>query len=197
MALINCPECGKEISDKADSCPNCGCPVKVNNTSENEEYLCCPKCHSKELHAEKKGYSGGKALAGVVLAGGIGLLAGTIGSKDIQIICLKCGKRFKAGEAYIQKKKTNNSVNVEKPKRDLSEDELCMLKDILEEEGRIKAITYCNERTNKGLADSKKIVDDYIQRKNINVFEKPASKTGCAGVILIMIFIIVSLVSLI
>lgn len=24
MALINCPECGKEISDKANSCPNCG-----------------------------------------------------------------------------------------------------------------------------------------------------------------------------
>ena len=24
MALINCPECEKEISDKAKSCPNCG-----------------------------------------------------------------------------------------------------------------------------------------------------------------------------
>jgi len=27
MALIICPECGKEISDKAGSCPNCGCPI--------------------------------------------------------------------------------------------------------------------------------------------------------------------------
>lgn len=26
MALIKCPECGKEISDKAISCPHCGCP---------------------------------------------------------------------------------------------------------------------------------------------------------------------------
>lgn len=26
MALINCPECGKEMSDKATSCPKCGCP---------------------------------------------------------------------------------------------------------------------------------------------------------------------------
>lgn len=26
MALIKCPECGKEISDKAQCCPNCGCP---------------------------------------------------------------------------------------------------------------------------------------------------------------------------
>ncbi len=27
MALIKCPECGKEISDKAVSCPNCGYPI--------------------------------------------------------------------------------------------------------------------------------------------------------------------------
>lgn len=27
MALIRCPECGKEISDKAESCPNCGFPI--------------------------------------------------------------------------------------------------------------------------------------------------------------------------
>ncbi len=27
MALITCQECGKEFSDKADKCPNCGCPL--------------------------------------------------------------------------------------------------------------------------------------------------------------------------
>lgn len=27
MALIKCPECGKEVSDKATSCPNCGYPL--------------------------------------------------------------------------------------------------------------------------------------------------------------------------
>ena len=27
MALINCSECGKEVSDKAKSCPNCGSPI--------------------------------------------------------------------------------------------------------------------------------------------------------------------------
>lgn len=27
MALISCPECGKQISDKASSCPNCGTPI--------------------------------------------------------------------------------------------------------------------------------------------------------------------------
>ena len=28
MSLIKCPECGKEISDIAESCPNCGYPIK-------------------------------------------------------------------------------------------------------------------------------------------------------------------------
>ena len=35
MALINCPECKKEISDKAIACPNCGCPIAVTNTYKN------------------------------------------------------------------------------------------------------------------------------------------------------------------
>lgn len=30
MALINCPECNKEISNKASSCPHCGCPINLN-----------------------------------------------------------------------------------------------------------------------------------------------------------------------
>ncbi|MPZ20227.1 MAG: zinc-ribbon domain-containing protein [Luteitalea sp.] len=27
MALVNCTECGREVSDKAVSCPSCGAPV--------------------------------------------------------------------------------------------------------------------------------------------------------------------------
>ena len=39
MALIKCPECGKKISDKAPSCPNCGCPKCdfVGETKAQEE----------------------------------------------------------------------------------------------------------------------------------------------------------------
>lgn len=33
MALIKCPECGRQISDKAASCPNCGCPIANYPTS--------------------------------------------------------------------------------------------------------------------------------------------------------------------
>lgn len=34
MALVMCEECKKEISDQANSCPQCGCPVKCQK-SEN------------------------------------------------------------------------------------------------------------------------------------------------------------------
>lgn len=33
MALIKCEECGKEISDKAKVCVNCGCPIEINLTT--------------------------------------------------------------------------------------------------------------------------------------------------------------------
>lgn len=35
MALVNCPECGKEISSNAKTCPHCGCEITV-----------CPDCNS-------------------------------------------------------------------------------------------------------------------------------------------------------
>lgn len=36
MALIKCVECGKEISDKAIACTNCGCPVSATIKNMNE-----------------------------------------------------------------------------------------------------------------------------------------------------------------
>ena len=32
MALIKCPECGKEISDKSNACIHCGCPIQIQKT---------------------------------------------------------------------------------------------------------------------------------------------------------------------
>ena len=49
-----------------------------------DEKIRCPKCESTEVHAEKKGWS---------------LLTGLIGSGDIVITCLKCGKKFKPGDS--------------------------------------------------------------------------------------------------
>lgn len=36
MAMIKCPECGKEISDKAAACINCGCPIEKTDIQEKE-----------------------------------------------------------------------------------------------------------------------------------------------------------------
>lgn len=47
MALIKCVECGKEISDKAISCPNCGCPIsEIREESEVTDKKYCAKCGS-------------------------------------------------------------------------------------------------------------------------------------------------------
>ena len=37
MALIICPECGKSISDKAVSCPNCGLPSQYFQSASNAQ----------------------------------------------------------------------------------------------------------------------------------------------------------------
>lgn len=62
----------------------------------------CPKCNSTQITANRKGFSGGKAIAGAILTGGVGLLAGTIGSKKIVITCLNCGKSFAPGQGAKQ-----------------------------------------------------------------------------------------------
>lgn len=41
MALIKCPNCGKEISDKAEKCPECGASFTANSNVEE-------KMHSAE-----------------------------------------------------------------------------------------------------------------------------------------------------
>lgn len=44
MALVTCPECGKQISDKATACPSCGAPISamfgtLEVTREYSDYL--------------------------------------------------------------------------------------------------------------------------------------------------------------
>lgn len=59
----------------------------------------CPKCGSRSLSANKKGFGVGKAVAGMILTGGLaGAAAGGIGANKIRITCLKCGHQFQAGK---------------------------------------------------------------------------------------------------
>lgn len=195
MALINCPECGKEISDKAVACPHCGCPINTQPRQEvavedNEEYVFCPKCMSTHVHTEQKGFSGGKALAGAVAFGGIGLLAGTIGSKNVNITCLKCGHKFKAGEAFIATKKERDDI--------LSEFETAVANG-----DKMASIKVLSDRLHWNTSQSFKFMDDYLDghpelkekmMSNINKSgEDNVKYIGCALLIAILIIVIISI----
>lgn len=57
---------------------------------------CCPKCGSTSLSANKKGFSAGKAAAGMFLTGGLaGAVAGGIGANKVEVTCLSCGHKFR------------------------------------------------------------------------------------------------------
>ncbi len=37
MALINCIDCGERVSDRAKSCPKCGCPIERRKLSGGDK----------------------------------------------------------------------------------------------------------------------------------------------------------------
>ena len=57
MAIIKCPECKKDVSDKAANCPNCGNPI--------DSSIKCPKCGSDN----SKAISGASKAVSVALFG--------------------------------------------------------------------------------------------------------------------------------
>ena len=51
--MIKCPECGKEISSKATSCPHCGCPIKEAEAKVVEAEV-VPPSEAKKPEASKE-----------------------------------------------------------------------------------------------------------------------------------------------
>ena len=86
----------KERGAVAESAPKSeSVPQYVTRTEPEETPLRCPNCRSTYITANKKGFGLGKALVGGVLTGGVGLLAGFIGSGKVKCTCLKCGYEWK------------------------------------------------------------------------------------------------------
>lgn len=83
---------------------------------EEEDKLYCPHCGSSQLVANKKGFGTGKALTGAILTGGVGLLAGFIGSGKVKVTCLKCGRKWNPGELLTKEQK----IEKEKKEKELN-----------------------------------------------------------------------------
>ena len=105
-----CLRCGKLTRDVDPKCWNCeatnfaaervqgdpGHPIDSSAKALGTP-VHCPKCGSTQVTADKKGFGWGKALAGGVLTGGVGLLAGFVGSRKIIVTCITCGNQWQAG----------------------------------------------------------------------------------------------------
>lgn len=82
--------------------PNTVISSPLENKSINFEFnepnddLKCPRCGSPQLHGEKRGFGWVKSSIGLVT--GFGLFAGFIGSRKIQVTCLRCGHHWIAGK---------------------------------------------------------------------------------------------------
>ncbi len=76
MALIPCPECGKEISELATVCVHCGYPYKEQREKhldfKNPRGVRCPKCGAESVYTVHH----------------------TSEEKPISFLCGRCGTKF-------------------------------------------------------------------------------------------------------
>lgn len=52
MALINCPECGKSISDQAKKCIHCGCPLEKSTAVNSVEAFLSSSAHDADSNQQ-------------------------------------------------------------------------------------------------------------------------------------------------
>lgn len=76
MALIKCPDCGKEISDKAVVCINCGCPINKFEEKKNTNHKTEKKSNRKKLGI----------IFGLILVLSVGLVLCVIGNSNGNVI---------------------------------------------------------------------------------------------------------------
>ena len=167
------------------------------------EQIKCPKCGSEQIHADKRGYSVGKAVTGVILTGEIGLVAGAIGSNKIKLTCLKCDYKFNPGEGlsstpinYIHTENKYKNYEAEIVicnkcgGRTISSDQYCCecgkkldLTDRYEHVSHIPEVStckHCNQFTMRA--------GDFCS--NCGEIKNEYKGQGCAGIILLMIIFI-------
>jgi hypothetical protein len=86
--LGSCRVCGKDVSPSAQTCPHCGEYAPAVSKQ-------CPNCRSTRVTAFEGSHFGiGKAAAGAVVLGPLGLLAGLLPTRSTFFRCLNCGAEF-------------------------------------------------------------------------------------------------------
>lgn len=125
--------------------------------------IICPKCGSSNLTTTTKGFSTGKAVAGGLLFGPLGILAGTHGSSKIKIACLECGKSFYPSEGkdayYSRETKKRNSQKINKVF--FSSDFIQMIKN----GERDKAVQLYKEQRSISLEESEEYISE-LEKKS-------------------------------
>ncbi len=111
--LIHCPDCAREVSKRAATCPHCGAPIlppEPTAQASSAGAMTCPSCKVQLVSKEKA--RGGVTLAGVfggllfvsgilsvfvnaIVGGGVLIVAGIIISvalrgKETVLVCPKC-----------------------------------------------------------------------------------------------------------
>lgn len=74
MALIKCPECGRDISDKAEKCIHCGLPIS-NSVENNNQFI------SSQIPASEESKQ----------------------QNNLHTLCPNCGEQFKPGSKFCAK----------------------------------------------------------------------------------------------
>ena len=67
MALINCPECGTQVSDKAEKCPNCAFPIQEKAFDQQEGIKVSQVQFTKKKHKRRFIWAAIIASIGVVM----------------------------------------------------------------------------------------------------------------------------------
>lgn len=104
MALIKCPECGKDVSDKAEICPRCGMQLGVKKEESNNQ-------HELNLQPKQKKRKSGKFWFAIGFVSGI-----IVGMVLLVVICLIFpAEDINTSNSYeiSQTNSTNQSTNTE------------------------------------------------------------------------------------
>lgn len=101
-----------------------------------ENQIKCPRCTSFQLSLTNKRFSTGRAIAGGIIAGGIGAAIGATTSNEVKIHCLNCGLSFTTAERLEMEQK--NEIR----KKQLNREPLNGSEQIIAAQGSIKILAF-------------------------------------------------------